>query len=52
MGTTGLKDNKVTAVDIAIERQTLNDELTSNIPLEVFGKKKVLKEEKKKKTHR
>ena len=32
------------ALDIAIERQTLNDELIPNIPLDVFGKKKELKQ--------
>ena len=31
-------------LDIAIERQTLNDELIPNIPLDVFGKKKELKQ--------
>ena len=31
-------------LDIAIERQTLNDELIPNIPLDVFDKKKELKQ--------
>ena len=39
-----LKKQQGDLLDIAIERQTLNDELIPNIPLDVFGKKKELKQ--------
>ena len=43
-GISWFKKQQGNALDIAIERQTLNDELIPNIPLDVFGKKKELKQ--------